>query len=141
MTKSKIVAIGACVALAFAMTTAPVALAHEGEDHGHGELKIPETAEGILQEIHKHHAQISTAVSSKNLKPIHEHAEVLTALAKALPDKVAPDKKARVQGQANNIAKVAGTLHDASDAGDQAKTEAELKRLDAALKMLDQQAK
>jgi hypothetical protein len=135
MKLNKFIALGASAALAFATTQS--AFAHEGEEHA----AIPETADGILQEIHKHHGELDATVKSKNLKEVHEHAEAITALAKALPDKVTAEKKDRVQGSANNIAKVADTLHDASDAGDQAKTEAELKKLDGVLMALDKQVK
>lgn len=137
----RILTLGAC-ALAFAFTTP--ALRADEKKHEHGEHKagnIPATADAILAEIHEHHKAIADLVKAKSLKGVHEHAEHITALAKALPDKVAADKKARVQGSANNIAKVADSLHDAADGGDQAKTEAELKKLDGVIALLEKQAK
>ncbi len=142
MKKMKLLALSACATLALAPITSSTVIAHEGEHApGKGHTTAPETADGILQEIHKHHEQITATVTSKDLKPVHEHAEAIAELSKALPAKVAADKKARVEGAANNIAKLSGTLHDASDAGDQAKTEAELKKLDGVLKALDTQVK
>ena len=143
MKLAKFLAIGACAA--FALTTTPV-FAAEKEKHGeHGKAghggKVPDTAEGIVAEIHKHHGEITETVKAKNLKTVHEHSEAITALANALPAKVAADKKTRVEGTVKNIAKVADALHDAADGGDQAKTEAQLKKLDAVLGQLDTQVK
>lgn len=120
----------------------PALLAHEGHDHGaKNKVAVPETADGILQEIQKQHVLITTAVTGKNLKAVHDPIEAIPALAKALPDKVADDKKARVQGSVNNLTKAADTLHHAADAGDQTKAEAELKKLDGVLLALGQQIK
>lgn len=127
---------------AFAFTTLNTALAHEGHDHGaKSKPMMPDTVEGIMKEIHQQHALITTAVTGKNLKGVHDPIEAIPDLAKALPDKVGADKKARVQGSVNNLTKVVDSLHHAADAGDQAKSEAELKKLDGVLLVLDQQVK
>jgi hypothetical protein len=129
---------------AFASITlsGPALLAHEGHDHGaKNKVAVPDTADGILQEIHKQHALISSAVAGKNLKDVHDPIEAIPELAKALPDQVAADKKPRVQGSVNNLTKVTESLHQAADAGDQAKAEAELKKLDGVLTALSQQIK
>lgn len=126
---------------AFAFTSLNTALAHEGHDHGAKKTAVPDTADGIMKEIHQQHALITTAVSGKNLKGVHDPIEAIPDLAKALPDKVAADKKVRVQGSVNNLAKVIESLHQAADAGDQAKSETELKKLDGVLLALDQQVK
>jgi hypothetical protein len=132
----------AFTALAFITVTAPGLLAHEGHDHGaKDKVAVPDTADGILQEIQKQQALISAAVTAKNLKAVHDPIEAIPALAKALPDKVAADKKARVQGSVNNLTKAADSLHHAADAGDQAKSEAELKKFDGVLSVLSQQIK
>lgn len=122
--------------------SAPALLAHEGHDHGaKSKVAIPDTAEGIMKEIQTQHALITAAVTLKNPKSLHEPIEAIPVLAKALPDKVAEDKKVRVQGSVNNLIKVADNLHHAADAGDQAKAEAELKKLDGVLLALGQQIK
>lgn len=132
----------AFAAFASIILSAPALRAHEGHDHGaRNKVAVPDTAEGILQEIQKQHALISTAVTGKNLKAVHDPIEAIPVLAKALPDKVADDKKVRVQGSANNLSKAADSLHHAADAGDQARAEAELKKLDGVLLALGQQIK
>lgn len=141
MRLTKLLAIGACAALAFTINTTTVT-AHEGEDHGaKSQITTPDTAEGLLQEIQKEHGQITSAVTGKQLKEVHAHTDAITELAKALPDKVAADKKARVLGSANNLTKAAGSLHEAADGGDQAKSEAELKKLDGVVMALAKQVK
>lgn len=132
----------ACTALASITLSTPALFAHEGHDHGAtNKTAVPDTADGIMKEIHQQHALITTAVTGKNLKGVHDPIEAIPGLAKALPDKVAADKKARVQGSVNNLTKVMESLHQAADAGDQAKSEAELKKLDGVLLALDQQIK
>ena len=141
MKTSRLLAI-AFTALTSITLSAPALLAHEGHDHGaKPTVTVPDTADGILQEIQKQHALISTAVTGKNLKGVHDPIEAIPALVKALPDKVADDKKARVQGSVNNLTKVADSLHQAADAGDQAKAETELKKFDGVLLALSQQIK
>lgn len=132
----------AFTAVASITLSAAALLAHEGHDHGAKKtVTVPDTADGILQEIQKQQALITTAVTGKNLKGVHDPIEAIPALAKALPDKVAADKKARVQGSVNNLTKAADSLHHAADAGDQAKAEAELKKFDGVLSVLSQQIK
>ncbi|MEO7300861.1 MAG: hypothetical protein ABI042_20030, partial [Verrucomicrobiota bacterium] len=62
-------------------------------------------------------------------------------MAKAMASKVDADKKAKVEATAKNIAKLAEELDKSGDAGDQAATEANMKKLDGLLKMLDAQSK
>ena len=129
---------------AFASLTlgAPALLAqHSHEPAAKNKVAVPDTAKAILVEINKQHALIGAAVSGKNLKGVHDPIEALGALAKALPDKTAADEKVRVQGSVNNLTKVADNLHHAADAGDQAKSETELKKLDGVLSVLNQQIK
>jgi hypothetical protein len=132
----------ACTAFGLTALNTPTVLAHEGHDHGaKSKAAIPDTADAIMKEIHQQHALIAAAVTGKNLKSVHDPIEAIPALANALPDKVAADKKVRVQGSVNNLTKVTETLHQAADAGDQAKAEAELKKLDGVLMVLGQQVK
>ena len=141
MQTSRLLAI-AFTALASITLSTPALRAHEGHDHGaKNKIAVPDTAEGILLELNKQHALITAAVTGKNLKAVHDPIEALGLLAKALPDKSAADQKVRVQGSANNLAKAADSLHHAADANDQAKAEAELKKLDGVLLALNQQIK
>ena len=138
----KLIAIGAVAAMAVTSMSFRTAVAAEAEHKEHSEkMTMPDTAEGILQEIHKHHGELAEVVKSKKLADVHHHAFAIRDLANGLAAKVAADKKARVEGSAKNIAKLAEDLDKTGDANDQAGTEANLKKLDGVLMALDQQAK
>ena len=113
----------------------------EGEKHeGHGgEAKIPDTVEGIFKEIHEHHAELKEIVEKKQLVKVHQTAFEIRDLAKALVPKAPADKKTQVEGTVKNIAKLAGDLDESGDAKNQAKTEANLKKLDGLIKVLETQ--
>ena len=142
MKTSKLMAIGACAAFAFTSLTSQTVFAAEKE---HAEKKekmvMPETADGIMAEIHKHHGELADVVKSKKLADVHLHAFAIRDLANGLPAKVAADKKARVEGSVKNIAKLAEDLDKTGDANDQAGTEANLKKLDGVLMALEKQVK
>lgn len=131
---------------AFAICAAIVAptqetSAHAGHSHGNPNIAVPETADGVLQEIQKHHTAISAAVNGKQLTAVHDHAEAMTALAKALPAKVSEGKKALVARTTDNMAALLDTLHHAADDGDQPRSGIELKKLDGAVSTLEKQVK
>lgn len=142
MKTTKLLAIGACAAIALTGITSPTVFAAEKE---HAEKKekmvMPETADGIMAEIHKHHGELADVVKSKKLADVHHHAFVIRDLANGLPGKVAADKKARVEGSVKNIAKLAEDLDKTGDDNNQAATEANLKKLDGVLMALEKQVK
>ena len=139
MTRLAVTTAFAVCALAFVLTER--AAAHAGHSHGSVELVVPETIDGVLQDIQKHHAAISAAVSGKKLKDVHDHAEAMTALAKALPAKVTEDKKAVIQRTTDNMITLLDTLHHAADDGNQPRSGIELKKLDGAVTTLEKQLK
>ncbi len=142
MKLTRILTIGACAAIAITGLTSQPAFAAEKE---HAEKKekmvMPETVEGIMTEIHKHHTELADVVKSKKLADVHHHAFAIRDLANGLPAKVAADKKARVEGSVKNIAKLAEDLDKSGDDNNQAATEANLKKLDGVLKALEAQVK
>ena len=142
MKLTRILAVGACAAFALTGLTSQTVFAAE---HEKGEKKektvVPETADGIMTEIHKHHGELAEVVKSKKLADVHHHAFAIRDLANGLPSKVAADKKARVEGSAKNIAKLATDLDNTGDANNQAATEANLKKLDGVLTALEAQVK
>ena len=83
--------------------------------------------------------ELTATVKGKKLAEVHHHAFAIRDLANALPAKAAADKKKAVEGTAKNITKLAGELDESGDAGDQAKTEANLKKMDGLLTVLDTQ--
>ena len=130
-----------CAASAFLLIAPPFASAHGGHSHGAANVVIPETAEAVVDEINKNHAAITAAVSGKNLKAVHDLSETMTALAKALPAKVAQDKKASVERTTANVVALLDSLHHAADAGSQPHSGIELKKLDGAVNTLTKQVK
>ena len=136
-------ALGAAIALLTSHTTV---LAQEHKDHkehkeGGEKVKVPDTVEGVWKEIHKHHTELADTVKAKKLADVHHHAFAIRDLAKALPAKAHPDHKKMVENTVKKVSQFAEDLDKSGDAGDQAKTEANLKKMDAALKTLEEHAK
>lgn len=127
------------------MTTITVLAEEQGQHAEHEETSqvegtaLPETIEGILEEIHQQHEQLSDIVNSKQLDKVHLHAFAIRDLARKLPAKATAAKRARLEGTVKNIAKLAADLDASGDAGKQEKTEANLKKLNGMLKVLQAQ--
>ena len=137
MKTKTLLAMGLCAAIGLMSLGATRASAEE--EKMEAKMKIPDTTEGTFKAIHEHHMELAAVVKSKKLADVHHHAFAIRDLANALPAKAAPDKKTRVEGTAKNIAKLADDLDESGDANDQAKTEANLKKLDGLIKVLEAQ--
>ena len=113
-----------------------IAAEHEHQEHHEAasKIKVPDTLEGIWKEIHAHEQQLMDSVKAKKLSEVHEHAFAIRDLAKGLPAKTHPDHKKHVENLVKRISQLAEDLDKSGDAGNQAATEAYLKRMDAALK-------
>ena len=143
MKAKTLLAMGLCAAIGLIGTESKVAA--QGKDHQeHKEdgkkIQIPDTRDGILKEIDKHHKELADTVKAKKLSEVHEHAFAIRDLAKALPAKANPDHKKMVENAVKRVSQLAEDLDKSGDAGDQAKTEANLKKMDAALKTLEEHA-
>ena len=116
--------------------------AQEKAEHGetHETIKIPDTVDGIIKEIDKHHHELADTVKAKKLSEVHAHAFAIRDLAKALPAKTGPEMKKMVENAVKRVSQLAEDLDKSGDAGDQAKTEANLKKMDAAIKTLKEHA-
>lgn len=100
------------------------------DDHGHSHAsKIPATLEDIWKAIHKQQAQLVSIVAEKKLSSAHDPAFVIRDLVKALPGKVAADKKSAAEEGAKEIAKLATDIDKSSAAGAQKATEANAKKM------------
>lgn len=85
---------------------------------------------------------IEGLTAQKNLKPIHEAEQKITGALKYLAANstmVTADKATRLKPALSQAIKLADSVHHASDAGDQAKTESEFKKLKGALKLVEAQ--
>ena len=139
MKLKKLLTVGLCSVFALmTLGTTPARAAEEKEGKEEA-TKIPDTVEGIFKAIHEHHMALAETVKGKKLAAVHVHAFAIRDLANALPAKVAADKKKAVEGTAKNITKLAGDLDESGDASDQAKTEANLKKMDGMIKVLEMQ--
>ena len=136
-------ALGAAIGL---LSNHATALAQEHKDHKEhkesgGKVKVPDTVEGIWKEIHKHHTELADTVKAKQLADVHHLAFAIRDLAKALPAKAHPDHKKMVENAVKRISQIAEDLDKSGDAGNQAATEANLKKFDTALKNLEEHTK
>lgn len=139
MKLKKLLTVGLCSGFALmTIGTTPARAADEKHEKGE-KMVIPDTVEGICKAIHDHNMELAATVKSKKLAEVHLHAFAIRDLANALPAKAAADKKKAVEGTAKNITTVAGALDESGDANDQAKTEANLKKMDGLIKVLDTQ--
>ena len=128
---------GLCAAIGLMSLGATRAFAEE--EKAEAKMKIPDTTEGIFKAIHEHHLELAATVKNKKLADVHHHAFAIRDLANALTAKAAADKKKQVEGTTKNITKLASDLDESGDANDQAKTEANLKKLDGLIKVLETQ--
>ena len=128
-----------------AFLIAPVPALHAQAEkmppHEMGAMKTATTAEawGTINGLRE---ELATQITAKNLKPVHETAEQLTAALSKLREgskDLPADKLKRVQGAVANLAKALDGAHDAADKGDQAGTEKQLKAVDGLLKVLASQ--
>jgi hypothetical protein len=85
---------------------------------------------------------IQKSLKNKDLKAIHESEEKLSVGLKAMQElstNIEPEKKKRLDSALKQALTTANNVHVASDAGDQIKTEAEFKKLQGALKLVEAQ--
>lgn len=93
----------------------------------------------VLRIIQIRHQALTKLVADKKLEDVHEQAFGIRDSAKELPSLVSSDKQSKVENTVANISKLAEELDKSGDAGNQAATEANLKKMDALLKMLSTQ--
>ena len=121
--------------------TANLVWAHDGHEDAHmhddaKSMKEMHTTQDLLKMIEQEHQLLIKTVAGKNLSEVHEHAFTIRDLSKELSDEVVVEKKMKVASTASNISKLSDELDKSGDAGNQAATEANLKKMDGLLKML-----
>ncbi len=141
-----LVTLVAAVALLFASSVARTDQgSHHRKDseHGHGgHDAAPAQAEGLAgawRALEAARDAIAAEVEAGRLDTIHEKSEPVPELARALLEHsghLEATKRVRVEAAIGQIPKVAAALHEAADAGDTARTERELKRLDGLLALI-----
>ena len=138
MKTKTLLAMGLCAAIGF-LANQTRAAEHEHSDHpdAHAKVQVPDTLDGIWADIHKHHKELADTVKAQKLAEVHEHAFAIRDLAKALPAKVPAEHKKHAENMVKKVSQLAADLDKSGDANDQAKTEANLKKLDAQLKDME----
>jgi hypothetical protein len=142
MKTKTLLAMGLCAAIGLFGTQINHANAQEQHEHkeANGKLKVPDTLDGIWKEINHHHQELKATVKATKLAEVHEQAFAIRDLAKGLPAKVPAEHKKHIENLVKKVSQIAEDLDKSGDSGDQAKTEANLKKLDAVLKDMEDMA-
>lgn len=141
MKKRRIALMIALCVVAGATFYEPLVYAHDGEEHSHSghDSKFDESIadKDLLGQIHSIYVDLTDSISKKVLAGVHDKSESLSSLALTLSKKLTgPDAK-RTEGLLNNLRKVADSLHESADKNDLVGAQANLKKMDALLKMID----
>lgn len=141
MKTKTLLAMGLCAAIGLSFTPM-FAAEHEHGEHAdaHAKVKVPDTLNGIWDEIHHHNMELTNAVAQHKLADVHHCAFAVRDLAKALPAKVPAAHKQHITNMVKKLSQQAEDLDKSGDAGDQAKTEANLKKFQATLKDMEDMA-
>ena len=126
------------------LTLAPLAFAGENHDHDHGhgskiEIVVPEKLSDLWKSIEAEHAKLSAAIEKTDIPAAHEAEQRLQAYLKAIPAKTAAleeSTRARIDGQAKNLARAYDGVHHASDDKEWDKATSSLKKAEGSMKLL-----
>ena len=135
--------LAAIATLAFA----PLLSAGENHDHDHGskiEVSIPEKLSDLWKSIEAEHATLSAAIAKNDIPAAHDAEQRLQAYVKAIPEKTAAleeSTRARIDGQAKNLARAYNSVHHASDDKAWDKAKSALKKAEGSMKLLAAQIK
>ncbi len=105
------------------------------EAHSHF-IKVPETVDGIWKEIGNQQTKLTAIVANGDLAEAHDHGYAIRDLVKALPDKVPAESKAPAEAAAKEVIKIAAAIDKSGAAGAKKATEANVKKLEAAITKL-----
>ncbi len=141
-----LIAIGVSAFIAFTVTPT---FAQNGKDKapkdgasGHSHFtKIPGTVEEIWKEIKKHQKMLVDVVAKKDLGEAHDHGFAIRDLVRALPGKGPAGSKVKAEEGAKEIATIAGNIDKSSAARAQKATEANVKKMETAIKALEAKLK
>lgn len=123
----------AIVLLAVAAPSARTCDACDGKQ----QIKIPDTAEGILKVLHEHHTAVRAAIGTNALVRASWIVISMQPLAKALPAKAPSDKKASVDTTVKSYSATAKELGKSALRDHRGVLAPLLARLDDVLKQLD----
>ena len=124
------------------LALSPLAFADENHDHGHGskiEIAIPEKLSDLWKSIEAEHATLSAAIAKQDIPAAHDAEQHLQAFLKAIPAKTSAleeSARARIDGQAKNLARAYDGVHHASDDKAWDKATSSLKKAEGSMKLL-----
>lgn len=133
--------------IAFAAMLAPqVGFAHEGEDHSAAAAHSQgpsATKQETLASLQQSVTALEALVESKNYKDIHEASENVGKAAEALlgASDIQADKQVRLKGAVDQLKMQLDKLHDAADANNQEVVTSSMKKVKAALTLIEAQTK
>ncbi len=125
-----------------ALALMPIASADENHDHGHGskiEIVIPDKLSDLWKSIEAEHNTLSAAIEKKDIPAAHDAEQHLQTFLKAIPAKssaLEESARARIDGQAKNLARAYDTVHHASDDKAWDKATSSLKKAEGSMKLL-----
>jgi hypothetical protein len=141
--KTKTPALLATTAL---IALSPLASAGENHDHDHGhdhgskiEIVVPEKLSDLWKSLEGEHDKLSAAIEKKDIPAAHDAEQRLQAYLKAIPAKTAAledSTRARIDGQAKNLARAYDGVHHASDDKAWDKATSSLKKAEGGMKLL-----
>jgi plastocyanin len=152
MSKTKLLSAITAVATASMLALPSRAAADAGHDephqhgsgapHVHGTDASPDDLRSAWRAAIEARNAIAGALDRDLMQAVHGEAEQLAAVVAGLDAHAPPleaAKRARVQGAAKQVARVADALHDAADRGDAARARKELVRIDALFTLIEAQ--
>lgn len=111
-------------ALMLSLLVAPVAFADEGHDDHKHDVKVANDYSAAIGQIQHSLAKIKKDVDAGKLKQVHDDAEAIMAVCKALPqlalkeDSGVPKEAVKeINLTSKELAKTADAAHDAADKG------------------------
>jgi hypothetical protein len=125
-----------------ALALAPLALAHEAHSHDQPvkiEVAIPEKLSDLWKSLEAEHAKLSEAIAKNDMPAAHNAEQRLQAYLKTIPAKTAAldeSLRARINGQAKNLARAYDSVHHASDDKAWDKSKSAIKKAEGSLKLL-----
>ena len=120
----------------------PLISASENHNHDHGskiEAAIPEKLSDLWKSIEAEHNTLSAAIEKKDIPAAHDAEQHLQAFLKAIPAKTSTleeSARARIDGQAKNLARAYDGVHHASDDKAWDKATSSLKKAEGSMKLL-----
>ena len=104
------------------------------------EKKIPDTLGGIWHEVNEGKEELDKIIDDKKLDEVHKTAFKIRDLVNLMPEKsrdLPEDKQKSLKESIKRVGEIAGLLDKYGDAGDEANTREQVRRLEKLLKYIE----